>query len=71
MALSMVLNGETKVIQRFIGREDVITRLREMGFVPGEMVQVVGNNPSGLILLVKGVKVALDRSLASRIIVCD
>ncbi|MBP3620953.1 MAG: FeoA domain-containing protein, partial [Lachnospiraceae bacterium] len=42
MALSMALNGETKVIQRFIGREDVITRLREMGFVPGEMVQVVG-----------------------------
>lgn len=71
MALSMALKGEIKVIQRFIGREDVITRLREMGFVPGERVQVVGNNPSGLILLVKGVKVALDRSLASRIIVCD
>lgn len=71
MALSMALNGETKTIQRFIGREDVITRLREMGFVPGEKVQVMGNNPSGLILLVKGVKVALDRNLASRIIVCD
>ncbi len=71
MALSMALNGETKIIQRFIGREDVITRLREMGFVPGEKVQVMGNNPSGLILLVKGVKVALDRNLASRIIVCD
>lgn len=71
MALSMVLNGETKVIKKFIGREDVITRLREMGFVPGEKVQVVGTNPSGLILLVKGVKVALDRNLASRIIVCD
>lgn len=71
MALSMALNGETKTIQRFIGREDVITHLREMGFVPGEKVQVMGNNPSGLILLVKGVKVALDRNLASRIIVCD
>ncbi len=71
MALSMALTGETKIIQSFIGREDVVTRLREMGFVPGERVQVVGINPSGLILLVKGVKVALDRTLASRIIVCD
>lgn len=71
MALSMALNGETKTIQRFIGREDVITRLREMGFVPGEKIKVMGNNPSGLILLVKGVKIALDRNLASRIIVCD
>ncbi len=69
MALTMALNGETRVIQKFIGREDVVIRLREMGFVPGEKVQVMGNNPSGLILLVKGVKVALDRNLASRIIV--
>ena len=71
MALSMALTGETKTIQRFIGREDVVTRLREMGFVPGQKVQVVGVNPSGFILLVKGAKVALDRTLASRIIVCD
>lgn len=71
MALSMALTGETKTIQRFIGREDVVTRLREMGFVQGQKVQVVGVNPSGFILLVKGAKVALDRTLASRIIVCD
>lgn len=71
MALSMALKGEIKTIQRFIGKEDVVTRLREMGFVPGEKVQVVGHNPSGLILMVKGVKLALDRNLASRIIVCD
>ncbi len=71
MALSMALQGETKTIQRFIGKEDVVTRLREMGFVPGERVEVLGQNPSGLILLVKGVRLALDRNLASRIIVCD
>lgn len=71
MALSMALKGETKTIQRFIGKEDVVTRLREMGFVPGERVEVLGQNPSGLILLVKGVRLALDRNLASRIIVCD
>ncbi|MBO5424910.1 MAG: ferrous iron transport protein A [Lachnospiraceae bacterium] len=71
MALSMAQSGEIKTVKRFIGKEEVITRLREMGFVPGEKVQVVGHNPSGLILMVKGVKLALDRNLASRIIVCD
>ncbi len=71
MALSMAQSGEIKTVKRFIGKEEVIIRLREMGFVPGEKVQVVGHNPSGLILMVKGVKLALDRNLASRIIVCD
>ncbi len=71
MALSMAVAGDVKTISRFIGKEDVINRLREMGFIPGEKVEVVGRNVSGLILVVKGVRVALDRSLASRIIVCD
>ncbi|MDE6023954.1 MAG: ferrous iron transport protein A [Lachnospiraceae bacterium] len=71
MALSMATTGDVKTISRFIGKEDVISRLREMGFIPGEKVEVVGRNVSGLILVVKGVRVALDRSLASRIIVCD
>lgn len=71
MALSMAIQGETKIIKKFVGKEDVVTRLREMGFLPGEKVEVLGQNPSGMILLVKGVKIALDKSLASRIIVCD
>lgn len=71
MALSMALKGEVKTIHKFLGREEVITRLREMGFIPGEQVEVLGFNPSGMILMIKGVKVALDRNLASRIIVSD
>jgi len=71
MALTMALKGDTKIIQRFIGKEDAVTRLREMGFVPGEKVQVLDHNASGIILLIKGVKLALDKNLASRIIVCD
>ncbi|MGN0436018.1 MAG: ferrous iron transport protein A [Wujia sp.] len=71
MALTMALEGDVKTIQRFMGKESVVTRLRELGFIPGEKVQVLGFNPSGMILMVRGVKVALDRNLASRIIVCD
>ena len=41
----------------------------DLGFVKGERVQVIGENPSGMILLVKGVRIALNRGLASRIMV--
>ena len=35
----------------------------------GEIVRVLGDNSGGMILMVKGVKVALNRGLASRIMV--
>lgn len=71
MALTMANEGDIKIIQRFMGKESVVTRLREIGFIPGEKVHVLGFNSSGMILLVRGVRVDLDRNLASRIIVCD
>ena len=43
--------------------------LRDLVFVKGEMGQVVGENPSCVILLVKGVRIALNRGLASQIMV--
>lgn len=69
MALTLALTGEEKIIKRFIGNEDVIKRLRELGFVQGERVKVVGMNAGGMILVVRNVKIALDRALAARIIV--
>lgn len=69
MSLSMVALGETRMVSEFRGKDDMKRRLQDLGFVKGEMVQVVGESASGLILLVKGVKVALNRGLASLIIV--
>ena len=40
-----------------------------LGFIQGESVRVVGENPGGMILMVKGVKIALNRALANRIMV--
>ena len=45
--------------------------LQDLGFVKGEKIRVLGGNPGGMILMVKGVKVALNRALANRIIVAD
>lgn len=69
MSLSMVALGEVREVSEFRGKDDMKRRLQDLGFVKGEKVQVVGESTSGLILLVKGVKVALNRGLASLIIV--
>lgn len=69
MALAMLNIGEKAMIKEFKTKESVKKHLQNLGFVPGEEVEVVGQNSSGLILLVKGVKVALNRGLASQIYV--
>lgn len=69
MSLAMVSIGETRTISEFRGKADMKKHLQDLGFTKGERVQVVGDNPSGIILLIKGVKIALNRGLASMIIV--
>ncbi len=69
MSLSMVSIGETRVVSELRGKDDMKRHLQDIGLVKGEKVQVVGENQSGIILLVKGVKIALNRGLATRIIV--
>ncbi|MDD3251503.1 MAG: ferrous iron transport protein A [Lachnospiraceae bacterium] len=71
MPLSMMEQGETRVITDFKGQEEMKRHLQDLGFIKGETVRVVGENASGMILVVKGVKVALNRALATRIIVAD
>lgn len=69
MPLSFVTSGEKKTIQEFHGKEEIKRHLQDLGFIKGEQVEVVGENKSGMILLVKGVKIALNRGLAQKIMV--
>lgn len=71
MPLAMVLEGETKRITDFRGQEDMKRHLQDLGFIKGERVRVAGENASGMILVVKGVKIALNRALADKIMVED
>lgn len=71
MPLAMVMEGETRVITEFKGQEDMKRHLQDLGFIRGEKVRVIGENASGMILVVKGVKLALNRGLAHKIIVED
>lgn len=69
MALTMVGQGEIRTIQEFRAKEDIKRHLQDMGFIKGETVKVLSENSSGMILLVKGVRVALNKGLASKIMV--
>ena len=71
MPLAMVMEGETRTITDFKGQEEMKRHLQDLGFIKGETVRVVGENSSGLILMVKGVKIALNHALANRIMVTD
>ena len=69
MTLSMANNGEEKEIVELRAKDSVKKHLQSLGFIVGEKVEVVSENSSGLILLIKGSKIALNKGVASKIMV--
>ena len=69
MPLGMAAVGDTNTIKRITGRDDVRQRLAELGFVVGGEVRVVGGTGGNLILSVKDSRIALDKTMAMRIMV--
>ena len=67
MPLTMANPGETVTIRRITGRDEVRQHLAELGFVVDTDVTVVTVMGGSLILQVRDSRVALDRSMASRI----
>lgn len=69
MPLGMASAGDTSVIRRINGRDEVRQHLAELGFVVGEQVTVVSKIGGNLILSVKDSRIALDQAMAMRIMV--
>lgn len=69
MPLSMANVGESGIIKRITGRDEVRQHLSELGFVEGAEVTVISELGGNLILSVKESRVALDRTMANRIMV--
>ena len=69
MSLTMVSIGEEKIIKEIRAKEDAKRHLQNLGFINGEKIEVISENSSGLILMVKGSKIALNRGMANKIIV--
>lgn len=69
MPLSMVSYGQEKVILKITGRDHIQKHLANLGFVVGEPVTVISEIGGNMILKVKDVRVALDKTMANRILV--
>lgn len=69
MPLGMADIGDVNIIKKITGRDDVRQHLAELGFVVGAEVRVVNDIGGNLILSVKDSRVALDRTMAMRIMV--
>ena len=69
MPLAMASVGDVNVIRKITGRDDVRQHLAELGFVVGEQVRVVSELGGNLILSVKDSRVALDKTMAMRVMV--
>ena len=69
MPLTMAKVGDTLTIRKITGRDEVRQHLAELGFVVDGAVTVVSELGGNLILQVKDSRVALDRNMATRILV--
>lgn len=69
MPITLSKSGDVVVIKKITGSDKVRQHLAELGFVVGEKVTVVSENGGNLILQVKDGRIALDKSMAERILV--
>lgn len=69
MPLTMADNGKLVKIQKITGTDEIRQHMATLGFVVGEEVAIVNKNGGNLIVNVKDSRIALDKSLANRILI--
>lgn len=69
MPLSMAQVGEVNIIRKITGKDDVRQHLAELGFVVGAQVRIINKLGDNMILCVLNSRVALDQSMAMRIMI--
>ena len=69
MPLTLAKPGETVTIRKITGKDELRQHLAELGFVVDSTVTVVSEIAGNLILQVKDIRIALDRSMANRIMI--
>ena len=67
--LTMAAIGETVTIRKITGKDEVRLHLAELGFVVDSTITVVSKMGGNLILQVKDSRIALDTSMATRIMI--
>ena len=68
MPLTLAKQGETVTIRKITGKDEIRQHLAELGFVDGT-VTVVSELGGNLIVQVKDSRIALDRTMANRVMI--
>lgn len=69
MPLILANKGDSMLIKKITGSDEIKKFLSSLGFIAGETVSIISEIAGNLIIKVKESRVALDKSIASRIIV--
>lgn len=69
MPLTMAKPGETVIVRRITGKDEVRQHLADLGFAANCTVTVISCMAGNLILQVKDSRVALDQTMANRIMI--
>lgn len=69
MPLTMVRSGGSNLIKKISGKDETRRFLENLGFVEGASVTVISEIGGNVIISVKNTRVALDKSMANRIMV--
>ncbi len=69
LPLAMAKTGDVVTIRKITGKDEVRQHLAELGFVVDETVTVVSEIAGNLILQVKDSRLALDKTMANRIMI--
>jgi len=65
----MAKAGQTVTIRKITGKDEVRSHLAQLGFVVDAAVTVVSELAGNLIIQVKDSRVALDKTMANRILI--
>ena len=69
MPLTIAGTGEELMIKKIGGSPEMRSHLNDLGFVKGENIQIVSAIGGNLIVLVKGVRIAVGRDMAKHIMI--
>lgn len=69
MPVALCKKGDTGHIRNILGEDEACKHLKGLGFVEGATVTVVSKLFGSIIVDVRGSRIALDESMAKRIII--
>ena len=69
MPLTLAKQGETVTIRKITGKDEIRQHLAELAFVVDGTVTVVSELGGNLIVQVKDSRIALDRTMANRVMI--